>query len=250
MIAELDTTSCDMSGILPAQMSVGVRWNGDTSGPRALMLAVLEDAVRCIEQGRRRRGFRARRLGAEAEAWVRSDSRAWPFSFANILRGARLRRRRVPQASLGDGERCIGRAPHPFAGGHSEPRDDARAGTSPSQRGRCAMSATAEYDSRERRILVAITGLADNGTTDCNTVSNDGPSSPAHAGAASRRAGPSTWSATSPSRSRSGCPLRRTAWAGVLSIGKLDDRRIAAMSFDTSGRPAQISIDEGFRPAW
>ncbi len=84
MIAELDTTSCDTSGILPAQMSVGVRWNGDTSGPRALMLAVLEDAVRCIEQGRRRRGFRARRLGAEAEAWVRSDSRAWPFSFANI----------------------------------------------------------------------------------------------------------------------------------------------------------------------
>jgi hypothetical protein len=84
MIAELDTTSCDTSGILPAQMSVGVRWNGDTSGPRALMLAVLEDAVQCIEKGRRRRGFRARRLGAEAEAWVRSDSRDWPFSFANI----------------------------------------------------------------------------------------------------------------------------------------------------------------------
>jgi hypothetical protein len=84
MIAELDTTSCDTSGILPAQMSVGVRWNGETSGPRALMLAVLEDAVQCIEQGRRRRGFRARRLGAEAEAWVRSDSRDWPFSFSNI----------------------------------------------------------------------------------------------------------------------------------------------------------------------
>ena len=84
MIAELDTTSCDTSGILPAQMSVGVRWNGDTSGPRALMLAVLEDAVYCIEQGRRRRGFRARRLGADAEAWVRSDSGDWPFSFVNI----------------------------------------------------------------------------------------------------------------------------------------------------------------------
>ena len=84
MIAELDTTSCDTSGILPAQMSVGVRWNGDTSGPRALMLAVLEDTVYCIERGRRRRGFRARRLGADAEAWVRSDSRDWPFSFVNI----------------------------------------------------------------------------------------------------------------------------------------------------------------------
>ena len=84
MIAELDTTSCDTSGILPTQTSVGARWNGDTSGPRALMLAVLEDAVCCIEQGRRRRGFRARRLGAAAEAWVRSDSRDWPFSFVNI----------------------------------------------------------------------------------------------------------------------------------------------------------------------
>jgi hypothetical protein len=84
MITEVDTTSCDTSGILPAQMSVGARWNGDTSGPRALMLAVLEDAVQCIEQGRRRRGFRARRLAADAEAWVRSESRDWPFSFVNV----------------------------------------------------------------------------------------------------------------------------------------------------------------------
>ena len=84
MTAELDTTSCDTSVILPAKMSVGARWNGDTSGPRALMLAVLEDAVHCIERGRRRRGFRARRLAADAEAWVRSDSRDWPFSFVNV----------------------------------------------------------------------------------------------------------------------------------------------------------------------
>jgi hypothetical protein len=84
MIAEFDTTSCDTSGILPAQMSVGARWNGDTSGPRALMLAVLEDAVWCIEKGRRRRRFHARRLAAEAAAWVRSDRRDWPFAFVNV----------------------------------------------------------------------------------------------------------------------------------------------------------------------
>jgi hypothetical protein len=65
-------------------MNVGVRWNGDTSGPRALMLAVLEDAVQCIEPGRRRRRFHARRLAAEAEAWVRSDRRDWPFSLVNV----------------------------------------------------------------------------------------------------------------------------------------------------------------------
>jgi hypothetical protein len=84
MIGEFDTTSSDMSGLLPAQMSAGVRWNGDTSGPRALMLAVLHDAVQCIEQGRRSRRFGARRLAAEAEAWVRSNSRDWPFSFVNL----------------------------------------------------------------------------------------------------------------------------------------------------------------------
>jgi len=84
MIGEFETTSCDAAGILPAQMAVGARWNGDTSGPRALMLAVLEDAVQCIEEGRRRRSFHARRLAAEAEAWVRCNRRVWPFSFVNI----------------------------------------------------------------------------------------------------------------------------------------------------------------------
>ena len=84
MIGDSETTSGDSSGILPAQTSVGARWNGDTWGPRALMLAVLEDAVQCIERGRRRRTFQARRLAADAEAWVRSDRRDWPFSFVNI----------------------------------------------------------------------------------------------------------------------------------------------------------------------
>ena len=81
---EFDVASCDTSGLLPAQMSVGARWNAETSGPRALMLAVLEDALRCIERGRRRRRFQARRRAAEAEAWVGSDRRDWPFSFLNV----------------------------------------------------------------------------------------------------------------------------------------------------------------------
>jgi hypothetical protein len=70
--------------ILPAQMTGGARDDGDTSGPRALMLAILEDATRCIERGRRRRHPRTRQLAAEAETWVRSDCREWLFSFASI----------------------------------------------------------------------------------------------------------------------------------------------------------------------
>src|SRR5215470_3402691 len=70
--------------VLPVQMPWGSRCDGDTSGPRALMLAILEDAQRCLERGRRRRHGQLRELAAETEAWVRSDSREWLFSFASI----------------------------------------------------------------------------------------------------------------------------------------------------------------------
>jgi len=70
--------------ILPSQLSGGAPWASDTCGPIALMLAVLEDAARCIERGRRRRHPQPRKLAAEAAAWVECDSRAWPFAFASI----------------------------------------------------------------------------------------------------------------------------------------------------------------------
>jgi len=69
------------------------------------MLAVLEDAIRCIERGRRsrRRGSCAR--AAEAVAWVRSDDRAWPFAFASICDVLGLDVDAVRAGLLG-GERC------------------------------------------------------------------------------------------------------------------------------------------------
>ena len=70
--------------VLPAQMSWGARCDGATSGVRALMTAILEDATLCIEWGRQRRHWRTRLLAAEAETWVRSDCREWLFSFASI----------------------------------------------------------------------------------------------------------------------------------------------------------------------
>jgi len=84
MTNDFEMMSCVPDAVFPAQMSGGVRWDADTSGPRALMLAVLEDAVLCIERGRWQRRFGARRLAAEAEAWVRSDRADWPFSFLNV----------------------------------------------------------------------------------------------------------------------------------------------------------------------
>src|SRR5438093_10421636 len=84
MTSDLEMAPCEPSVVVRAQMFGDARRDGDTSGPRALMLAVLEDAERCIEEGRWRSHFRARRLAAEAEASVRCERREWPFSFVNI----------------------------------------------------------------------------------------------------------------------------------------------------------------------
>jgi hypothetical protein len=70
--------------ILPSQIAAAAPWVSHTSGPIALMLAILEDAVRCVERGRRRRHPGIRTQAAEAEAWMRCDSREWPFAFASI----------------------------------------------------------------------------------------------------------------------------------------------------------------------
>jgi hypothetical protein len=84
MMPDLEFDPYEPAAVLPAQMSAGVRWDADTWGRRALMLAILVDALRCIEQGSWRTHFCARRLAAEAEAWVRSNDRTYPFSFLNI----------------------------------------------------------------------------------------------------------------------------------------------------------------------
>jgi hypothetical protein len=73
------------------------------------MLAVLEDAIRCLQGHWRSRRARAPKLAREAEAWVRSSDVTWPCSFVNVcealgidpsaLRAALLRVRRgeLPQ---------------------------------------------------------------------------------------------------------------------------------------------------------
>src|SRR5438067_9639629 len=70
---------------------------GRAAGERALMRAVLEDAIRCLvgEVGpRRQRGA----LAAEAREWIEVADPRWPFSFENVCDGlgldtANLRRR-------------------------------------------------------------------------------------------------------------------------------------------------------------
>jgi hypothetical protein len=56
---------------------------GRAVGERALMRAVLEDAIQCLAAETGPTGKRSR-LAAEARAWVADDDLQSPFSFANL----------------------------------------------------------------------------------------------------------------------------------------------------------------------
>jgi hypothetical protein len=53
-------------------------------GERALMLAVLRDAVECYQKYALARDPRGRFEFEEARRWIDSDERDWPYSFENI----------------------------------------------------------------------------------------------------------------------------------------------------------------------
>ena len=53
------------------------------AGERALMRAVLEDAIRCLG-GQVGRFLERRFLAAKARAWIERRDPSWPFSFDNI----------------------------------------------------------------------------------------------------------------------------------------------------------------------
>ncbi len=55
-----------------------------TRGESALMYAVLDDAINCFRKQFAVRGRLAQRLAREAEEWLFSNDRSWPFSFVNI----------------------------------------------------------------------------------------------------------------------------------------------------------------------
>src|SRR3989442_1057116 len=62
---------------------------GPAAGERALMRAVLEDAIRCLVgelRPRRQRGA----LAAEAREWIEVADPRWPFSFENVCDGLGL----------------------------------------------------------------------------------------------------------------------------------------------------------------
>ena len=94
-VAEVDGTSRDRTPdalaelfapdiVLPEQFFEGARRDSYISGEKALMLAVLEDGIRCFQEHLRNARSNPRLLSQQAEEWIRAVDYEWPFSFNNV----------------------------------------------------------------------------------------------------------------------------------------------------------------------
>ena len=70
--------------VLPEQFFEGARRDSYISGEKALMLAVLEDGIRCFQEHLRNPRSNPRLLSQQAEEWIRAVDYEWPFSFNNV----------------------------------------------------------------------------------------------------------------------------------------------------------------------
>jgi hypothetical protein len=76
--------------VLPEQFFEGARHDSQASGEKALMLAVLEDGIRCFQEHLRNPRSNPRLLSQQAEAWIRAVDYEWPFSFNNVCETLRI----------------------------------------------------------------------------------------------------------------------------------------------------------------
>jgi hypothetical protein len=70
--------------LLPSQYFAILKRKGAHEPERRLVVAVLEDAVDCFQKHIRARDEKARQLFVDAEEWICSEDRSWPFSFENV----------------------------------------------------------------------------------------------------------------------------------------------------------------------
>jgi len=70
--------------LLPTQFFTKLRGCAAHDGERRLLLAILEDAIGCFRKYLAARDNRGRRLFREAQGWIMSEDREYPFSFENI----------------------------------------------------------------------------------------------------------------------------------------------------------------------
>ncbi len=70
--------------VLPSQYYAALRRKGAHEPERRLVIAVLQDAVDCFQKHLHARDRKARQLFLDAQDWIASEDRSWPFSFENV----------------------------------------------------------------------------------------------------------------------------------------------------------------------
>ena len=70
--------------MLPTQFFGALRKKSLIDGEQRLMVAVLEDAVRCFQKQVNAVDPKARQLYLDAEEWITSTDHTWFFSFVNV----------------------------------------------------------------------------------------------------------------------------------------------------------------------
>lgn len=70
--------------LLPEQFHGPESAAAKSSGERSLMLAVLEDGIRCFQEFSRDHRVGPQMLGRQAQRWIESTSADWPFAFNNV----------------------------------------------------------------------------------------------------------------------------------------------------------------------
>lgn len=70
--------------MLPAQYFAILRKSAPQGPEYLLVLAMLQDAVECVQKYRWAVDPNGRELYQEAYDWIASDDRKWPFSFENV----------------------------------------------------------------------------------------------------------------------------------------------------------------------
>lgn len=70
--------------VLPMQYFATLRRKGEHEPERRLVIAVLQDAVDCFQKHLFARDRKQQQLFSDAEQWIASSDRSWPFSFENV----------------------------------------------------------------------------------------------------------------------------------------------------------------------
>src|SRR5436190_8454182 len=84
VVSDTFTHLLQPDSMLPLQYFAALQRKGAHEPERRLVIAVLQDAVDCFQKHLMAADRKQQQLFREAEEWICSSERSWPFAFENI----------------------------------------------------------------------------------------------------------------------------------------------------------------------